>query len=193
MEMATMADPRICLSDSTEASKRQQTLAELVEKHRVRLLGIIRERMQDQIEAEDVLHDVFIEFVEAYDLGYAIETVSAWLVRVAKNKIVDRFRRRKTQAEYRNTVLATGERRENLPSRPDEEWMRSWLRNRIADALELLPPQQRDVFVKHELEGKTFAEIAAESGVGVNTLLSRKRYAVLFLRNQLKEIYDELE
>jgi len=193
MEMATMADPRICLSDSTEASKRQQTLAELVEKHRVRLLGIIRERMQDQIEAEDVLHDVFIEFVEAYDVGYAIETVSAWLVRVAKNKIVDRFRRRKTQAEYRNAVLATGERRENLPSRPDEEWMRSWLRNRIADALELLPPQQRDVFVKHELEGKTFAEIAAESGVGVNTLLSRKRYAVLFLRNQLKEIYDELE
>ena len=193
MEMATMADPRICLTDSTEASKRQQTLAELVEKHRVRLLGIIRERMQDQIEAEDVLHDVFIEFVEAYDLGYAIETVSAWLVRVAKNKIVDRFRRRKTQAEYRNAVLATGERGENLPSRPDEEWMRSWLHNRIADALELLPPQQRDVFVKHELEGKTFAEIAAESGVGVNTLLSRKRYAVLFLRNQLKEIYDELE
>ena len=193
MEMATMADPRICMSDSTEASKRQQTLMDLVEKHRVRLLGIIRERMQDQIEAEDVLHDVFIEFVEAYDLGYAIETVSAWLVRVAKNKIVDRFRRRKTQAEYRNTVLATGERRENLPSRPDEEWMRSWLRNRIADALELLPPQQRDVFVKHELEGKTFAEIAAESRVGVNTLLSRKRYAVLFLRNQLKEIYDELE
>jgi RNA polymerase sigma factor (sigma-70 family) len=193
MEMATMADPRICLSDSTEASKRQQTLAELVEKHRVRLLGIIRERMQDQIEAEDVLHDVFIEFVEAYDLGYAIETVSAWLVRVAKNKIVDRFRRRKTQAEYRNAVLATGERGENLPSRPDEEWMRSWLRNRIVDALELLPPQQRDVFVKHELEGKTFAEIAAESRVSVNTLLSRKRYAVLFLRNQLKEIYDELE
>jgi len=193
MEMATMADPRICLSDSTEASKRQQTLAELVEKHRVRLLGIIRERMQDQIEAEDVLHDVFIEFVEAYDVGYAIETVSAWLVRVAKNKIVDRFRRRKTQAEYRNAVLATGERGENLPSRPDEEWMRSWLRNRIVDALELLPTQQRDVFVKHELEGKTFAEIAAESGVGVNTLLSRKRYAVLFLRNQLKEIYDELE
>ena len=193
MEMATMADPRICMSDSTEASRRQQTLTELVEEHRVRLLGIIRERMQDQIEAEDVLHDVFIEFVEAYDLGYAIETVSAWLVRVAKNKIVDRFRRRKTQAEYRNAVLATGERGENLPSRPDEEWMRSWLRNRIADALELLPPQQRDVFVKHELEGKTFAEIAAESGVSVNTLLSRKRYAVLFLRNQLKEIYDELE
>jgi len=163
MEMATMADPRICMSDSTEASKRQQTLTELVEKHRVRLLGIIRERMQDQIEAEDVLHDVFIEFVEEYDLGHAIETVSAWLVRVAQNKIVDRFRRRKTQAEYRNAVLATGERGENLPSRPDEEWMRSWLRNRIADALELLPPQQRDVFVKHELEGKTFAEIAAES------------------------------
>jgi len=149
--------------------------------------------MQDQIEAEDVLHDVFVEFVEAYDLGHAIETAGAWLVRVAQNKIVDRFRRRKTQAEYRNAVRATGERGENLPLRPDEEWMRSWLRNRIADALELLPPQQRDVFVKHELEGKTFAEIAAESGVGVNTLLSRKRYAVLFLRNQLKEIYDELE
>jgi RNA polymerase sigma factor (sigma-70 family) len=193
MEMVTMADPRICMSDLTEASKRRQTLTALVEKHRVRLLRIIRERMQDQIEAEDVLHDVFIEFVEAYDLGYAIETVSAWLVRVAQNKIVDRFRRRKTQADYRAAVLATVERDENSPRRPDEEWMWSWLRTRIADSLELLPPQQRDVFVKHELEGKTFVEIAAESGVGVNTLLSRKRYAVRFLRNQLKEVYDELE
>jgi len=193
MAMATTANATIGMSDPTRTSERQQTLTALVEKHRARLLRIIRERIQDQIEAEDVLHDVFVEFVEAYDLGRAIETVSAWLVRVAQNKIVDRFRRRKTQAEYRAAVLAKVERNENSPRRPDEEWMRSWLRTRIVDALELLPPQQRDVFVKHELEGKTFAEIAAESGVGVNTLLSRKRYAVLFLRNQLKEIYDELE
>jgi len=191
--MVTVANATICMSDQVGGSEREQTLTALVEKHRVRLLRIIRERMQDQIEAEDVLHDVFIEFVEEYDLGHAIETVSAWLVTVAQNKIVDRFRRRKTQADYRAAVLATVERDENSPRRPDEEWMRSWLRTRIVDALELLPPQQRDVFVKHELEGKTFAEIAVESGVGVNTLLSRKRYAVLFLRNQLKEIYDELE
>jgi len=193
MEMATTANAVICMSNPTRASERQRTLTALVEKHRVRLLAIIRERMQDQIEAEDVLHDVFVEFVEAYDLGHAIETVSAWLVRVAQNKIVDRFRRRKTQADYRAAVIDNFERDENSPRRPDDEWMRSWLRTRIVDALELLPPEQLDVFVKHELEGKTFAEIAAESGTGVNTLLSRKRYAVLFLRNQLKDIYDELE
>jgi RNA polymerase sigma factor (sigma-70 family) len=89
--------------------------------------------------------------------------------------------------------LAAAGSEENSPRRPDEEWMRRWLRRQVVDALELLPQDQRDVFVKHELEGKTFAEIASKSGVGVNTLLSRKRYAVLFLRNQLKEIHDELE
>jgi RNA polymerase sigma factor (sigma-70 family) len=101
MEMATTANATMWMSSPSEALKRQKTLTALIEKHRVRLLAIIRERMQDQIEAEDVLQDVFVEFVEAYDLGHAIETVSAWLIKVAQNKVVDRFRRRKTQREYR--------------------------------------------------------------------------------------------
>ena len=140
-----------------------------------------------------MLQDVFAEFVEAYELGQAIETLGAWLVRVAQNKILDRFRRRKTQRDYEASVLATGNTEQTSASRPDHEWMRAWLRTEIVNALEMLPEEQRDVFVKHELEGKTFAEIATETGVSMNTLLSRKRYAVLFLRNQLKEIYDELE
>jgi len=183
----------ICMTFQSSV-QREQALTAIVEKYRTRLLSFIRARLRDQSEAEDVLQDVFAEFVEAYDLGEAIEKVSAWLARVAQNKILDRFRRQKIQSEYRESALATDRpEHQKFASRPDEQWMRTWLRAEIVNALEMLPDDQRDVFVKHELEGRTFAEIAAESGVGMNTLLSRKRYAVLFLRNQLKEIYDELE
>jgi len=193
MEIASVIEPRICVSRPIKAETREQTLTTLIGSHRARLLSIIRKRIRDQVEAEDVLQDVFAEFVEAYDLGQAIEALGGWLVRVAQNKILDRFRRQKTQSNYRASVLATADTEQMSASRPDDEWMRAWLRAEIVTALEMLPEEQRDVFVKHELEGKTFAEMAAETGVSVNTLLSRKRYAVRFLRNQLKEIYDELE
>jgi RNA polymerase sigma factor (sigma-70 family) len=193
MEIAGVANGRIYLSGPVKTQNREQALTELIESHRVRLLSIIRKRIRDQVEAEDVLQDVLAEFVEAYDLGQAIEILGAWLVRVAQNKIIDRFRRRKTQDDYKAALLAASETERTSASRPDNEWMRAWLRREIIDALEMLPKEQRDVFVKHELEGKTSAEMAAETGVSVNTLLSRKRYAVRFLRNQLKEIYDEFE
>jgi RNA polymerase sigma factor (sigma-70 family) len=193
MEIASVAEARICVSDPIRTEKRQQALTALIESHRARLLSIIRNRIRDQVEAEDVLQDVFAEFVEAYDLGQAIEALGAWLVRVAQNKILDRFRRRKTQSEYEASVRATANPEQPSVSRPDDEWMRAWLRAEIFNALEMLPKEQRDVFVMHELEGKTFAEMATETGVSLNTLMSRKRYAVRFLRNQLKEIYDELE
>jgi RNA polymerase sigma factor (sigma-70 family) len=193
MEMAIPAAATICMSDTTVSSKRERALVAGFQRHRLRLLAMIRGKMKDQIEAEDVVQDVFTEFVEAYDLGYAIEKLSAWLARVAQNKILDRLRRSKTQSEYRISFGAAADSDQTSPARPDEEWMLQWLRRQIVTAIEMLPPQQRDVFVKHEVEGKSFAEIAAETGVSVNTLLSRKRYAVLFLREQLKEIYDELE
>ena len=193
MEMAIPAAATICMSDTTVSSKRERTLVTEFQRHRLRLLAMIRSKMTDQIEAEDVVQDVFTEFVEAYDLGYAIEKLSAWLARVAQNKILDRLRRSKKQSEYRDSVVAAADSDQTSPARPDEEWMLHWVRRQIVTAIEMLPPQQRDAFVKHEVEGKSFAEIAAETGVNVNTLLSRKRYAVLFLREQLKEIYDELE
>ncbi len=168
---------------------RELALTEAVEDQRVRVLHVIRKMIGDQTEAEDVLQDVFAEFIEVYDLGETVETVGAWLMRVARNKVLDRFRRRKTQDDYRFLVEAS----ENFEAvEPGNEWMREWLQTEIIRALEKLPNDQRSVFVEHELEGKSFEEISAASGVSVNTLLSRKRYAILTLRKHLKEIYDEL-
>jgi RNA polymerase sigma factor (sigma-70 family) len=153
-------------------------------------MAAIKKMVRDQAEAEDVLQDVFAEYVESYDLDTAIETVGAWLVRVAKNKVLDRFRRRKTQDEHRLLIQETGEPEET--ANPESEWTREWLREQITNAIETLTPEQRDIFIQHELEGKSFEEIAIETGTNVNTLLSRKRYAVLALRQYLKETYDEL-
>ena len=139
MEIATAAEASICVSREIKTEKREQALTALIESHRGRLLSIIRKRIRDQVEAEDVLQDVFAEFVEAYDLGQAIETLGAWLVRVARNKILDRFRRRKTQSDYQASVLATMEAEQTAASRPDDEWMRAWLRAEIVNALGMLP------------------------------------------------------
>ncbi len=164
------------------------------ELHRPRLLPLIRRKVRDQVEAEDVWQDVLAELLETYDVGQAIESLSAWLVRVAQNKIVDRYRRQKSRDDYRDLVM-----NEALPNgppeapSPEDERTRHLLGKAILLALEELPSDQRDVFVRHEIEGQSFEEIAAETGVNMNTLLSRKRYAVLFLREYLKEVYDELE
>ena len=157
------------------------------------LLSFIKRKVRDQAEAEDIYQDVLEEFLESVDLGKAIESVSAWLVTVAQNKILDRFRRKKTQNDYRDSKLMETSSLSESIDRPDEEWSRKWIREQIIEALELLPAEQREVFIQHELEGKSFEEIADESGIPINTLLSRKRYAVIFLRGYLKEVYDELE
>lgn len=174
---------------SSRAKPQNQGLQEALESHRGPLLSRIRKTVRDQVEAEDVLQDVFAEFIETYNIGVAIESMGGWLARVAQNKVLDRFRRRKTQREYQAREQVSAEE----PAVAGNEWMRDWVREEILAAIETLPPEQAEVFVQHELEGKSFEDIAAETGVSVNTLLSRKRYAVLALREYLKEVYDELE
>ena len=157
-----------------------------------RLRSFIRKHVADRDEAEDILQDVFYEFVLAYRLMKPIENAAGWLFRVARNRITDVFRR---NARAANEPIDT-KAGEWLPARdgsPEIEFARTVAREAILDALDDLPPDQRAVFVAHELEDQSFAAISAASGVGVNTLLSRKRYAVLFLRERLKTVYEELK
>jgi RNA polymerase sigma factor (sigma-70 family) len=174
------------MKQQSNTAARDQALAEAVETHKKGLLSVIRARVRDQGEAEDVLQDVFEEYIEAYDLETAIESIGAWLYRVARNKIVDRFRRRKTESNFR-------EKNPAQEGADDTGFLQRFLQEEILAAIELLAPEQREVFVMHELEGKSFQEISGITGVSTNTLLSRKHYAIGFLRKQLKETYDELE
>ena len=184
-----MAARTIAAGRDPVARRRERNIAlqETVEQHGGRLRSVIRGLIRDRDEAEDVLQDVFEEYIEAYDLGLAVERAGAWLAAVARNKVLDRFRRKKTRTAYEAEVRHT-----ETESVEDDE-MRSWLRDEIVEALEMLPREQREAFVMYELEGKSFKEIAAETGVPVGTLLARKKYAVDFLREHLKEIYDDDE
>ncbi len=173
-------------------------ISEAIRLEWARLRNFIRKRVADQGDAEDILQDVFYELIEAYRLMKPIEQVGAWLFRVARNRITDRFRKQRIEA-----VQEGGSGGENgdairledlLPSPeagPDAAYARSVLIEELEDALGELPEEQRAVFIAHEIEGRSFKELAAETGVSVNTLLSRKRYAVLHLRRRLQAIYDE--
>ncbi|MFZ6657171.1 RNA polymerase sigma factor [Undibacterium sp. TJN19] len=171
-------------------------ITETVLRERARLGSFIRKRVADASEAEDILQDVFYELVEAYRLPEPIEQVGAWLFRVARNRIIDRFRKKKELA-----LPESGDDEDDatwldkvLPSTddgPEAAYARNVLLGELYDALEELPQTQREAFISHELEGRSFKEMAAETGVGVNTLLARKRYAVLFLRTRLQTIVDE--
>jgi RNA polymerase sigma factor (sigma-70 family) len=162
-----------------------------------RLRNFIRKRVADEADAEDILQEVFFEFVEAYRLMKPIEQAGAWLFRVARNRIIDRFRKRSREAQRDEPVNEDGERlalEDLLPSPdagPDAEYARSLLLAALDDAIDELPEEQRDVFIAHEIEGRSFKEMASETGLSVNTLLSRKHYAVLHLRERLKNIYEE--
>ena len=176
-----------------------QRISEVVKREQSRLRNFIRRRVPDPRDAEDILQDVFYELVEANRLLMPIEHVTGWLFRVARNRITDLFRK-KRPASFSDTAVANDEDGEVLqiddllPS-PDAGPEALYVRNVLLDELELaldeLPEEQREVFVAHELEGRSFKEMAAETGVSVNTLLSRKRYAVLHLRQRLQSIYDE--
>jgi RNA polymerase sigma factor (sigma-70 family) len=175
-------------------------LSALVLRERPKLWKFIRRRVLDQADAEDILQDVFHAFVEAYRFPESIEQASAWLYRVARNRIIDRFRRNQLQGESRpiDPVGDQGEYRLDLvlPSPdagPEADYARSLLLTALQHALAALPDSQRSVFLAHELEGRSFRQMAAESGVAMNTLLARKRYAVLFLRERLRSVFDELE
>jgi len=173
-------------------------ISEIIAEQRSRLGNFIRRRVPDPRDAEDILQDVFYELVEANRLLMPIEHVTGWLFRVARNRITDLFRKKKP-VSFSDTAVAGEDnellRFEDLLPSPDAGPEALYARNALFDELEVavdeLPVEQRKVFVAHELEGRSFKELAAETGVSINTLLSRKRYAVLHLRERLQSIYDE--
>jgi len=181
------------------APDQDQRIAEVVTREESRLRAFIRRRVPDPRDAEDILQDVFYELVEANRLLMPIEHVTAWLFRVARNRIVDLFRK-KLPEPFSDAVMLDEDdgllQLEDLLPSPDAGPEALYARRLLLDELELavdeLPPEQREVFVAHEIEGRSFKELAAETGVSINTLLSRKRYAVLRLRQRLQSIYDEL-
>lgn len=164
---------------------------------RARLRGFIRKRVPDPADAEDILQDVFYELVEAARLVKPVEEVGAWLFRIARNRIIDLFRKKKTEnleAIGADSEAEVASFEDLLPSPdggPDAAYTRRLLLDELDAALDELPEEQRFVFVAHELEGRSFKQLADETGVGLNTLLSRKRYAVLHLRERLQAIHDE--
>jgi len=180
------------------ALEQDQRISEVVKREGSRLRNFIRRRVADPRDAEDVLQDVFYRLVEANRLLMPIDHVTGWLFRVARNRITDLFRKKKP--ELFSDAASEDEEGESLqiedllPS-PDAGPEALYFRNLLLDELELaldeLPDEQREVFVAHELEGRSFKELAEETGVSVNTLLSRKRYAVLHLRERLQDIHDE--
>jgi RNA polymerase sigma factor (sigma-70 family) len=180
-------------------SQQDQRISEAVRRDYPGLRAFIRKRVADQSDAEDILQDVFYELVEAYRMMKPVEQVTAWLFRVARNRITDLFRRRTREARAAEPAKFNAEGEELLldellPSPdagPDAAYARGVMVEALDDALEELPAEQRDVFVAHELMGYSFKDLAEQSDVGVNTLLSRKRYAVLHLRERLQSVYDE--
>ncbi|HEX9119884.1 MAG TPA: sigma-70 family RNA polymerase sigma factor [Terriglobales bacterium] len=180
-------------------TEQDQRISEAIDRDQARLRNFIRRRVADPAEAEDILQDVFYEFVEAYRMMKPIEQVTAWLFRVARNRIIDVFRRKQREAERTRPAAATEDDEARLTAElipspdagPEAAYARSVLLEELDDALDELPEEQREVFIAHELMGYSFKELAAQSGVGVNTLLARKRYAVLHLRRRLQAIYDE--
>jgi RNA polymerase sigma factor (sigma-70 family) len=181
------------------ATEQDQRISEAIEREQSRLRNFIRRRVADQEEAEDVLQDVFYELIQAYRMMKPVEQVTAWLFQVARNRITDLFRRKNREALRTEPVASTedGEAlqwEEVLPSTesgPEAAYARRVVLEELDEALEELPAAQREVFIAHELLGYSFKEIAAQTGVSLNTLLSRKHYAILHLRERLKAIYDE--
>jgi RNA polymerase sigma factor (sigma-70 family) len=181
------------------ALEQDRRISEVVGREQSRLRNFIRRRVPDPRDAEDILQDVFYKLVEANRLLMPIDHVTGWLFRVARNRITDFFRK-KTPERFSDTAVADEDddltQLEDLLPSPDAGPEALYARHVLLDELELavdeLPEEQRAVFVAHELEGRSFKEIAAETGVSVNTLLSRKRYAVLRLRRRLQSVYDEL-
>ena len=182
------------------AAEEERRIAAAVESQQGRLRRFIRRRVGDAEEAEDILQEVFYELLLAYRLMEPVEHVGAWLFRVARNRITDLFRKKKPDP-MPGGPLARAEDGEELsledllpsPDKgPEAAYARAVLLEEVDAALDELPEEQRDVFVAHEMEGRSFKEMAAETGVSINTLLSRKRYAVLHLRRRLQAIHDEL-
>ncbi|MGO9520234.1 MAG: RNA polymerase sigma factor [Candidatus Korobacteraceae bacterium] len=178
--------------------EQDRRISEVVKQEQSRLRNFIRRRVPDPRDAEDILQEVFYELVEANRLLMPIEHVTGWLFRVARNRITDLFRKKKPEslsdaavADEEGELMQLEDLLPSPDAGPDALYARSVLLDELEFALDELPEEQREVFVGHEIEGRSFKEMAAETGVRLNTLLSRKRYAVLYLRERLQRIYDE--
>ncbi len=188
------------MTSDTDPGGRELALAAAIEREGPRLRRLLRPRVPAWLDVEDVLQDAFLELVEAYRLAEPIERVGAWLFRVARNRLTDLLRRKRptglTEVPGLSGDAESPRLEDLLPSPaagPEAVYARGLLLEELADALEELPPEQRNVFLAHEIEGESFREISQRTGVNVNTLLSRKHYAVLHLRERLRNIYDDFE
>jgi RNA polymerase sigma factor (sigma-70 family) len=179
-------------------AEEERRISAEIEQRRPRLRSFIRGRVPDVADAEDILQDVLFELVESYRAPQPVEQVGAWLFRVARNRITDFFRKKRPEA-IADVIDAADEElagiEDLLPSSdagPEAAYARSVLLDELEAALGELPAEQRNAFIATEIEGRSFKELAAETGESVNTLLSRKRYAVLHLRERLADIYEEI-
>jgi len=167
-----------------------------------RLLSFIRNRVSTVEEAEDIMQDVFYQFVAGYETIESIDRVTSWLFSVARNKIIDRYRREASRPKRADFGLSAGhdddapltlqEILPDLGNTPEDSYLREAIWEAIMEALDDLPPEQRHVFIQNEIEERSFRDIAEETGVSINTLLSRKRYAILALRKRLQRLYDDI-
>jgi RNA polymerase sigma factor (sigma-70 family) len=179
--------------------EQDRRISEVIAEERPRLRNFIRKRVPDEADVEDLLQEVFFELVEAYRLLKPIDYVTGWLFRVARNRITDLFRKKKPETfadlaveNEEGELLRIDDLLISGDDGPEALYMRTLLFDELQAALSELPAEQRAVFIAHELEGRSFKELAAESGVNLNTLLARKRYAVRHLRERLQKIYDEI-
>jgi RNA polymerase sigma factor (sigma-70 family) len=179
-------------------TEQDRQISEVIAEQRSRLRNFIRRRVPDPSDAEDIVQEVFYELVEANRLLMPIEHVTGWLFRVARNRITDLFRKKKPETfsdaaveDEAGELLRVEDLLPSPDAGPEALYFRSVLLDELELALDELPEEQREVFVAHEIEGRSFKELSAKSGVSVNTLLSRKRYAVLHLRERLQSIHDE--
>ena len=185
-------------SNGWTITEQNKLISQAMERDEPRLRSFIRKHVADTGEAEDIVQEVFYELLEAYRLMKPVEHVTAWLFRVARNRMIDLFRKKRPES-LSEPVISSDDGdmlllEDLLPSAeasPEAAYARNMLLDALEDALEELPAEQREVFIAHELTGLSFKEISAETGVSVNTLLSRKRYAVLHLRRSLQSIHDD--
>lgn len=171
-------------------------------KEKDKLLGFIRNRVSSLEEAEDILQDVFYQFVAGFDAIESLDRTTSWLYSVARNKIIDRYRRDATRPKQTDFKLISGKEEDapltlqeilpDLDNSPESTLLREAIWDEVTEALAELPADQREVFIQNEIEEKGFREIAEETGVSINTLLSRKRYAIMTLRKKLQKFYDDV-
>lgn len=181
------------MSLATSVPSRPDAVEQTVRAERQRLLDFIRRRVRTREDAEDIIQEVFYQLVASYSVTEPIEQLTAWLFAVARNKIIDWYRKRRPESLGEGAGLALEEALLDPSPSPDRMYARALLWAKLEEVLEELPEKQRTVFVQHELEGKSFKEIAGETGESINTLLSRKRYAVLYLRDRLRDWQEEIQ